>query len=139
MHITVCMVGLIYSPVASKEIFNMSFRKNRDKVIYKKSNFFINNPKIHNCYKTQYKEKRIAFTQNEYSILNPNHKVALAANPGFLWTNKDTVYFKVPVHYPYCENTKIDNICIDECLFNYLENKHILHPYTIIYYYPFKL
>lgn len=139
MHIAVCSFGLIYSPIAAKEIFNMSFSKNRDKILYEESDFFLKNELIQKLYKTQFIKKRIAFKDSAYSINNPNHELALAANPGFLWRTKDTVYFEVPVHYPSCKSTHIDFITINECLFTYLEDKYILHPYTIIYYYPFKL
>lgn len=44
MHLGICAIGWLYSPEATKEIIGMSFKKNRDKVIKKESDFFQINP-----------------------------------------------------------------------------------------------
>ena len=43
---------------------------------------------------------------------------------------------EVPVHYPVCYNTHIGvtknyHVTVHECLFSYLEQKRILHPYSM--------
>lgn len=40
MHLGICAIGWLYSPEATKEIIGMSFKRNRDKVIKKGSDFF---------------------------------------------------------------------------------------------------
>lgn len=140
MHMAICTVGWIYSPEATKEIIGMSFKKNRDKVIRKESDFFLKYPIIQDQYQSQYARRKIAFNGDKsYSLLDSDHRLALAVNPGYLWRDKDYVYLEAPVHYPVCYNTHIGitksfRITINECLFSYLEQKGILHPYTIVYY-----
>ena len=139
MHIAICTVGWIFSPEATIEVIGMSFRKNRDRVIHKESSFFLKFPVIEKVYRSQYARKRIAFNGDiSYALTNPDHRLALAVNPGYLWRDKKNVYLEVPVHYPKCFNTHIGlfggmRITVNECLFSYLEEKEILHPYTIIY------
>lgn len=139
MHLAICTVGWIYGPEATKEYINMSFKKNRDKTIYVESDFFLTSPIVQKYAENiGSEEKRIAFKDDCYSLFNPNHRVALAANPGFLSKRGSTLYFRVPVHYPSCINTKIyitknKYILMNECLFNYLEKINLLHPHTIIY------
>ncbi len=140
MHMAICTVGWIYSPEATKEIIGMSFKKNRDEVIRKESDFFLKYPIIQDQYQSQYARRKIAFNGDKsYSLLDSDHRLALAVNPGYLWRDKDYVYLEAPVHYPVCYNTHIGitksfRITINECLFSYLEQKGILHPYTIVYY-----
>lgn len=140
MHMALCVIGWVYSPEATKEIIGMSFRKNRDKVIKKESDFFLKYPVIQNRYLSQYSRKRIAFNGDQsYSLLDSDHRLALAVNPGYLWRDNEYVYLEAPVHYPVCYNTHIGitknlRITLNECLFSYLERKEILHPYTVIYY-----
>lgn len=139
MHLAICIVGWIYSPEATMEIIGMSFRRNRDKVIRKESDFFLEFPVIRNHYQNQYSRKRIAFDGDKsYSFLDKDHRLALAVNPGYFWRDHEYVYLEAPVHYPVCYNTNIGitksfRVTINECLFSYLENKGILHPYTIVY------
>ena len=139
MHLAICTVGWIYGPEATKEYINMSFKKNRDKTIYVESDFFLTSPVVQKYAENiGPEEKRIAFKDDCYSLFNPNHRVALAANPGYLSKIGSTLYFRVPVHYPSCVNTKIyitknKYILMNECLFNYLEKINVLHPHTIIY------
>lgn len=141
MHLAICTVGWIYGPEATKEYIRMSFKKNRDSTIYIETDFFLESPVVQqellNLEKG--KEKRIAFKDNCYSLHNPNHRVALAANPGYLSKQNSQIIFRVPVHYPYCLNTKIyiskkKYIIIHESLFNYLEQIKVLHPHTTVYY-----
>ena len=140
MHLGICAIGWLYSPEATKEIIGMSFKRNRDKVIKKESDFFLKYPIIRNHYQNQYSRKRIAFNGDKsYSFLDSDHRLALAVNPGYLWRDRDYVYLEVPVHYPVCYNTHIGvtknyHVTVHECLFSYLEKKRILHPYKIIYY-----
>lgn len=147
MHLAICTAGLVYSPEASKEIFTMSFRKNRDAVKYVENDFFLESPKVRQAAQklTPGEEKRIAFTDSAYSLFDPNHTVALAVNPGFLKIEGDRLTFRAPIHYPTYSLTKIyitktKYILIHESLFNYLESIGVLHPYTIVYYtdYPLK-
>ena len=140
MHLAICTVGWIYSPEATKEIIGMSFKRNRDKVIKKESDFFLKYPVIRNQYQSQYCRRRIAFNGDKsYSFLDKEHRLALAVNPGYLWRDNEYVYLEAPIHYPVCYNTHIGitkrlRITLNECLFSYLEKKEILHPYTVIYY-----
>jgi len=140
MHMAICIVGWIFSPEATTEIIGMSFKKNRDKVIRKESDFFLKYPIIQDQYQNQYSRKKIAFNGNKsYSLLDSDHRLALAVNPGYLWRDNGCVYLEAPIHYPVCYNTHIGitksfRITINECLFSYLERKGILHPYTIVYY-----
>ena len=140
MHLTICAVGWVFSPEATVEVIGMSFRKNRDKVFKKETDFFLKYPIIRDHYKNQYTRKKIAFNGDiSYSLLDGDHRLALAVNPGYLWRDKDYVYLETPVHYPICYNTHIGiskhcRVTINECLFSYLEKRGILHPYTIIYY-----
>jgi len=140
MHACICTMGWIYSPEATKEVIGMSFRANRGKVIKKENDFFLSNRKVASIYKSQYTKKRVAFNGDvSYALGHPDHRVALAINPGFLWRDAEKVYMEVPVHYPICYDTHIGitknvSITLNECLFSYLEGKGILHPYTVIYY-----
>ena len=139
MHVGMSIVGWIHSPEATKQVISMTFPWNRGKTIYKETDFFLRYPVIRSRYRTQYSRRRIAFHDSSYSLTDPDHRLALAVNPGYLWRDDDKVYLEVPVHYPICYNTHIgitDNfqVILDECLFNYLEEKHWLHPYTLIYY-----
>jgi hypothetical protein len=140
MHLAICTVGWIYSPEATKEIIGMTFKRNRNKVISKESDFFLKYPIIRDHYQNQYSRKRIAFNGDKsYSFLDKDHRLALAVNPGYLWRDSKYVYLEAPVHYPVCYNTHIGItkrfcITINECLFSYLEKKEMLHPYTLIYY-----
>lgn len=139
MHVAICTIGWIYGPEATMEYIRMSFKKNRNQTFYIENDFFLTSPIVKQALTDLNNEKRIAFRDNCYSLHNPNHRVALAANPGYLNKKDSIITFKVPVHYPYCLNTKIyisknKYILINESLFNYLEKIHVLHPYTIIYY-----
>ena len=140
MHLAMCAVGWLYSPEATSEIIRMSFKKNRDKVIKKESDFFLKFPIIRDRYKSQYSRKRIAFNGDKtYSLRDGDHRLALAVNPGYLWRDNEYVYLEVPAHYPVCYDTHIGitdkcRITIHESLFSYLEKKGLLHPYTMIYY-----
>ena len=139
MHVGMSIVGWIHSPEATKQVISMTFPWNRGKTIYKETDFFLRYPAISSRYRTQYSRRRIAFHDASYSLSNPDHRLALAVNPGYLWRDDQKVYLEAPIHYPVCYNTHIgitDNfqIVLDECLFNYLEEKHWLHPYTLIYY-----
>ena len=138
MHLCICTMGWIYSPEATREIIAMSFPHNRDKTIYKESDFFLKYPIINNRYRTQYSRFKVAFKDTAYSHSDPNHRLALAVNPGYLWRDANTVYLEAPIHYPVCYNTHIGitsniQIIINECLFTYLEQIRWLHPYTLIY------
>ena len=143
MHMAICTVGWIYSPEATQEIIGMSFSKNRNTVKYVKNDFFLESPVVQKALNglAVGKEKRIAFKDDCYSLFNPNHRVALAANPGFLKMEEDsTITFRAPLTYPMCKAhtrifiTKNFYILINESLFKHLENIHVLHPYTIVYY-----
>ncbi len=138
MHIAICSIGWIYSPEATLEYIGMSFPWNRDKTIEVDNGFFLRNPTIAMNLKVRVTDKRIAFKDQCYSLTNPNHRLALAANPGFLSVGKEITTFTVPVHYPYCRNTHIgitDKLVLvmNENLFNYLEQEHWLHPFTVVY------
>ena len=141
MHIAICTIGRIYGKEVAKEYIGMSFKENRDTTKFIKSDFFLSSPIVKQVYDSLScgYEKRIAFRDTCYSLHNPNCHVALAANPGFLYKTDSITFFKVPVHYPYCLNTKIyitqdKYILMNESLFNYLEKINILHPYTVVYY-----
>jgi hypothetical protein len=146
MHLAICTAGLVYSPEASKEVFAMSFKKNRDTEKYVENDFFLESPKVRQALQNLKPgvEKRIAFTDSCYSLFDPNHTVALAVNPGFLKIEGDRLTLRAPIHYPTYSLTKIyitktKYILIHESLFNYLEMTGVLHPYTIIYYTDYPL
>lgn len=141
MHLAICIVAPIYGKEVAQEYVGMSFKRNRDTVKYIESDFFLESPILCKHLKSLLgdEERRIAFKDDCYSLYNPNHSVALAANPGFLRKSGNKLLFRVPIHYPVCINTKIyitrnRYILINESLFNYLEQINILHPYTIVYY-----
>lgn len=147
MHLAICTAGLVYSPEATKEIFAMSFKRNRDTEKYVENDFFLDSPKVRQAVQNLRPgvKKRIAFTDSAYSLFDPNHRVALAVNPGFLKIDGDRLTLTAPIHYPTYSLTKIyitktKYILIHESLFNYLEQIEVLHPYTIVYYtdYPLK-
>jgi hypothetical protein len=146
MHLAICTAGLVYSPEASKEVFAMSFKKNRDTEKYVENDFFLESPKVRQALQNLKPgvEKRIAFTDSCYSLFDPNHTVALAVNPGFLKIEGDRLTLRAPIDYPTYSLTKIyitktKYILIHESLFNYLEMIGVLHPYTIIYYTDYPL
>lgn len=141
MHIAICTISRIYGKEVAKEYIGMSFKRNRNTTKYVNSNFFLSSPIVKQVYDSLSfnNKKRIAFRDTCYSLHNPNCHVALAANPGYLIKLDSITRFIVPVHYPYCTNTKIyiskdKYILMNESLFNYLEKIHLLHPYTIIYF-----
>lgn len=139
MHQGICIVGWFFSPEATKEVIGMSFRRNRGRVIEKESDFFLNYRPVSSVYATQFERKRIAVNGDvAYAFSYPGRSVALAVNPGYLWRDENRVYMEAEAHYPKCYDTHIGlpgglRITINECLFSYLEDKGILHPYTIIY------
>lgn len=140
MHLAICIVAPIYGKEVAQEYVGMSFKKNRNSIKYVESDFFLDSPVVRkHLTSLGDKERRIAFKDDCYSLYNPNHSVALAANPGFLKKQDNKLIFRVPLHYPVCINTKIyitrnRYILINESLFNYLEKIGVLHPYTIMYY-----
>lgn len=140
MHLAICTVGWVFSPEATRSIVAMSFPCNRGKTIREETDFFLHFPAVEKTYRTQYSRKKIAFNGDiSYSLFNPDHRLALAVNPGYLWRDEENVYLESPIHYPVCYDTHIGllpgvSITVNECLFSYLETKRWLHPYTIVYY-----
>ena len=142
MHLAVCTAGWFFSPEATKEVIGMSFKRNRGRVLEKDSDFFLRfssaAEKVYGC-QDQNKKRAIAFNGDvSYMYGSPDRRLALAVNPGILWCDNERVYLQVEAHYPKCYNTHIGlpwggRITINECLFSYLEDKEILHPYTLIY------
>lgn len=140
MHLAVCTVGWFFSPEAAKEVIGMSFKRNRGKVIRKETDFFEKYQIIAaGCFAADGVRKRIAFDGDvSYKFSAKERRLALAVNPGYYWKDGNGAHLEVPVHYPKCYNTRIGlpwggHVTLNECLFSYLEDKGILHPYTIVY------
>lgn len=145
MHLAICTVGWLYSPEATKEVLGMSFHANRGRIIEKESDFFLKCPsvaaKVRSLGSPSLKQK-IAFDGDvSYMYNSPDRRLALAVNPGYIWKDCERVYLQADAHYPKCYNTHIGlpwggQVTVNECLFSYLEDKGILHPYSVVYSYP---
>lgn len=140
MHMAVYLFGWPLSPEASGEVFRMSFPWNREKTVLKENDYFIEAPTIQNALKNlpEGERKKISFHGDiAYNTANPDHRVALAVNPGILYRKGGKVYLKSYAHYPYYSRS-IFTVCgvkiiIHEGLFHYLEKIHWIHPYTMIW------
>ena len=138
MHMAVYMFGWPLSPEAAGEVFRMSFPWNREKAILREDDFFMESPTAQKALKglQEGQRKRIAFkAETAYNTASPDHRVALAVNPGILYKKDGKVYLESYAHYPYYSATPItifgSKIIIHEGLFHYLEEIGWMHPYTI--------
>ena len=138
MHMAVYMFGWPLSPEAAGEIFRMSFSKNREKTIYKENDYFMDSPAVQRALNglEEGQRKKIVFrAETAYNTASPDHRVALAVNPGFLYKKEGKVYLESYAHYPYYSATPITlfgaKIIIHEGLFHYLEKIGWMHPYTM--------
>lgn len=138
MHMAVYLFGWPLSPEASGEIFRMSFSKNREKTIYKENDYFMDSPAVQRALKglEEGQRKKIVFkAETAYNTASPDHRVALAVNPGFLYKKDGKVYLESYAHYPHYRATPITlfgaKIVIHEGLFHYLEKIGWMHPYTM--------
>ena len=138
MHMAVYMFGWPLSPEAAGEVFRMSFPWNREKAILREDDFFMEPPTVQKAMKglQEGQRKRIAFkAETAYNTASPDHRVALAVNPGYLYKKDGKVYLESYAHYPYYSATPItifgSKIIIHEGLFHYLENIGWMHPYTM--------
>lgn len=138
MHMAVYLFGWPLSPEAAGEIFRMSFPWNREKAVFKRNDFFIDSPTVDNALKklASGQRKYIAFKASAaYNTASPDHRVALAVNPGYLYKKDGKIYLESYAHYPQYSKTPITllgaKIIIHEGLFHYLEKIHWLHPYTM--------
>lgn len=138
MHMAVYLLGWPLSPEAAGEIFRMSFPWNREKNVFKRNDFFLESPTVENAVKKLAigQRKYIAFKASAaYNTASPDHRVALAVNPGYLYKKDGKVYLESYAHYPQYSKTPIilfgAKIIIHEGLFHYLEKIGWLHPYTM--------
>ena len=138
MHMAVYMFGWPLSPEAASEIFKMSFPWNREKTVFRENDFFMESPTVQKALKglQEGQRKRIAFkAETAYNTASPDHRVALAVNPGYLYKKDGKVYLESYAHYPYYSATPItifgSKIIIHEGLFHYLEEIGWMHPYTM--------
>lgn len=138
MHMAVYMFGWPLSPEAAGEIFKMSFPWNREKTIFRENDFFMDSPAVQRALKglEEGQRKKIVFkAETAYNTASPDHRVALAVNPGFLYKKEGKVYLESYAHYPYYSATPITlfgaKIIIHEGLFHYLEKIGWMHPYTM--------
>lgn len=138
MHMAVWMFGWPLSPEAAGEIYRMSFPWNRGKVKFVKNDYFMDSPAVYKALAglPEGKRKRIAFkAETAYNTASPDHRVALAVNPGFLYKKDGKIYLESYAHYPSYSRTPITlfgaKIYIHEGLFHYLEDIHWMHPYTM--------
>lgn len=138
MHMAVYLFGWPLSPEAAGEIFRMSFPWNRETTVFKRNDFFIDSPTVENALKklTPGQRKYIAFKASAaYNTASPDHRVALAVNPGHLYKKDGKIYLESYAHYPQYSKTPITlfgaKIIIHEGLFHYLEKIGWLHPYTM--------
>ena len=138
MHMAVYMFGWPLSPEAAGEVFRMSFPWNREKAILREDDFFMESPTVNKALKglQEGQRKRIAFkAETAYNTASPDHRVALAVNPGILYKKDGKVYLESYAHYPYYSATPItifgSKIIIHEGLFHYLEEIGWMHPYTM--------
>ena len=140
MHMAVYMFGWPLSPEASAEIYRMSFARNREQTIVKENGFFMDSPSDQKALKglKEGQRKKIIYkAETAYNTASPDHRVALAVNPGFLYKKDGKVYLESYAHYPYYSPTPITlcgcKIIIHEGLFHYLEKIGWMHPYTMIW------
>ena len=138
MHMAVYMFGWPLSPEAAGEVFRMSFPWNREKVVLREDDFFMESPTVQKALNglQEGQRKRIAFkAETAYNTASPDHRVALAVNPGYLYKKDGKVYLESYAHYPYYSTTPItifgSKIIIHEGLFHYLEKIGWMHPYTM--------
>ena len=138
MHMAVYMFGWPLSPEAAGEIFKMSFPWNREKAIFRENDFFMDSPAVQRALKglEEGQRKKIVFrAETAYNTASPDHRVALAVNPGFLYIKEGKVYLESYAQYPYYSATPITlfgaKIIIHEGLFHYLEKIGWMHPYTM--------
>jgi hypothetical protein len=138
MHMAVYLFGWPLSPEAAGEIYRMSFPWNREKTVFKRNDFFIDSPTVEHALKklTPGQRKYIAFKASAaYNTASPDHRVALAVNPGYLYKKDGKIYLESYAHYPQYSKTPITlfgaKIIIHEGLFHYLEKIGWLHPYTM--------
>ena len=138
MHMAVYMFGWPLSPEAASEIFKMSFPWNRERTVFRENDFFMESPTVQKALKglQEGQRKRIAFkAETAYNTASPDHRVALAVNPGILYKKDGKVYLESYAHYPYYSATPItifgSKIIIHEGLFHYLEEIGWMHPYTM--------
>ena len=138
MHMAVYMFGWPLSPEAAGEIFKMSFPWNRETAIFRENDFFMDSPAVQRALKglEEGQRKKIVFrAETAYNTASPDHRVALAVNPGFLYKKEGKVYLESYAHYPYYSATPITlfgaKIIIHEGLFHYLEKIGWMHPFTM--------
>ena len=138
MHMAVYMFGWPLSPEAAGEIFKMSFPWNREKAIFSENDFFMDSPAVQRALKglEEGQRKKIVFkAETAYNTASPDHRVALAVNPGFLYKKEGKEYLESYAHYPYYSATPItifgSKIIIHDGLFHYLEKIGWMHPYTM--------
>lgn len=138
MHIAVYLFGWPLSPEAAGEVFRMSFPQNRDKSVFVENDFFVDSPAVQKALSglDEGEREMIVFkAETAYNTASPDHRVALAVNPGFLYKKDGKVYLESYAHYPYYSATPITmfgaKIIIYEGLFNYLEKIGWIHPYTM--------
>lgn len=138
MHMAVYLLGWPLSPEAAGEIFRMSFPWNREKDVYKRNDFFIESPTVDkalNNLATGQRKYIVFKASTAYNTASPDHRVALAVNPGYLYKKDGKIYLESYAHYPQYSKTPITlfgaKIIIHEGLFHYLEKIHWIHPYTM--------
>lgn len=127
MHIAVWMFGWPISPEAAYEAFLMHFP--HDNIVERNIDMY-----AANGYSTEMSVK----SKDYASLKGDKLRYALALN------SPDT-HFEVTENYSMCTVsikytdavTRIGNIPMNTILFKYLQDRKILHPYTMVYYYMY--
>ena len=149
VYVLMNVLGAPRSFEAAKENFHMLWPSSEDKVRTFESDFFLKSKYIQNKldnYSELPKPVRLAWPQSAYNLGEPEARVALALNTGFLSIEDDKVKVSVlcawPEHSDHTDHSQptilidrpyLPKIAVQEGLFWILEQEGWIYPYTAVW------
>ena len=119
MHITIWSFGWIVAPEAAMEARMMHIKHKNPVTIYSSFPKFV---------------KPELWKNGSYNIQDPQFRYAVALNGRNFTIDRADTYTKCTLTVEYTDN--VHSVCgfpINTCLFRYLQDKHWLYPYDIVY------
>ena len=153
MHSALWMLFWWASPGAANEVFMMQMCNKRGEIVRHSNKLILRNnlsPKILATMKSLSpgQSKRVSWNGNvSYGLNNPEHKAAMTLNPCIVSreidkvTGKPAFFIRLDNTWPVHSETRIvlfknKKIVMQEGLFRYLQDKHIVNNFIDEYMYP---
>lgn len=155
MHTALWMFCWPCSIGAANEVFMMQFRKSRMDTVRHTNKLILKNnlsPRVLSTMRSlsSGESKRLAWNGNvSYSLLNSEHKAAMTLNPCTISmeidkkTGEPTYFIRLDNSWPvesetHIRVTKNFELVLNEGLFRYLQDRHIINNFIDEYAYPVK-